>query len=244
MSVKVMSGVWADADVKGGTLLVLLALADFANDEGECWPSLDTLAHKARLSRSQTKSTVATLERDGFIEVDRGTGRETSRYRIVAGGGRKLTPSTDRQGVRNRPTNLRKLTPRGSESVDPLHSKEPSKNRHRTTTEPDAAVDGKVLAFQLYEETVGTLDPHVAQKIQEAIDEGWTEECQRHCFAAASEANARSWRYVAAIIREHKAHGCYAASPGGRGSSSGRGRSSGGPNLDASRQFAARASGG
>ena len=35
MSVKIMTRVWAHSQQKGGELLVMLALADFANDAGE-----------------------------------------------------------------------------------------------------------------------------------------------------------------------------------------------------------------
>jgi hypothetical protein len=46
MSVRVMSLVW-DADLPPSEKLVLLALADCANDEGHCWPSAATLARKS-----------------------------------------------------------------------------------------------------------------------------------------------------------------------------------------------------
>jgi hypothetical protein len=39
MSIKVMSQVWEHSTRKGTRLLLLLALADFANDEGICYPA-------------------------------------------------------------------------------------------------------------------------------------------------------------------------------------------------------------
>ena len=50
MSVKIMARVWAHSKTKDGKLLVMLALADFSNDTGECWPSIPVLAVKARLT--------------------------------------------------------------------------------------------------------------------------------------------------------------------------------------------------
>lgn len=75
------------------------------------------------------------------------------------------------------------------------------------------AIPHWVLAFQLYEQTIGTIDAHLAQKVQEALDDGWTDECQVHCFAEASEHNARNWKYVDAIRKRHKAEGCFASVP-------------------------------
>ena len=60
-----MSRVWAHSQQKGGELLVMLALADFANDAGEAWPSIPVLSEKARLSARQTQRVLNTLEAAG-----------------------------------------------------------------------------------------------------------------------------------------------------------------------------------
>src|SRR5262249_22305654 len=62
MSIKVMTRVWTHSQRKDGELLVMLALADFANDAGECWPSILTLAQKARLTERQTRRVLKRLE--------------------------------------------------------------------------------------------------------------------------------------------------------------------------------------
>ena len=49
-----MTRVWDESKQRGGALLVLLAIADFADDEGKAFPSVQTLAAKSRLSESQT----------------------------------------------------------------------------------------------------------------------------------------------------------------------------------------------
>ena len=56
-----MSQVWKHSKHAGGSLLVLLALADFANDEGICYPSQKTLAKKSRLSGRQVRRTVGEI---------------------------------------------------------------------------------------------------------------------------------------------------------------------------------------
>jgi DNA-binding MarR family transcriptional regulator len=60
--------VWKKAPYKGESLLAFLALADWASDEGHCWPKTTALALKARVSRSTAKRALAKLEADGFIE--------------------------------------------------------------------------------------------------------------------------------------------------------------------------------
>ncbi|MBI4524803.1 MAG: helix-turn-helix domain-containing protein [Deltaproteobacteria bacterium] len=74
MSIKVMSRVWAQSTRKDGELLVMLALADFANDGGESWPKIPTLAQKARLTERQTRRVLNTLEAAGEIRRVRSNG--------------------------------------------------------------------------------------------------------------------------------------------------------------------------
>lgn len=71
MSISIMSEIWSTSEQKGSGLLMLLALADFMDDEGKCWPKIDTLAKKTRLSRSQSMRLLAKLESEGEIIIDR-----------------------------------------------------------------------------------------------------------------------------------------------------------------------------
>jgi hypothetical protein len=85
MSNKLMSQIWSGAHVEGSSLLVLLALADFANDKDICWPSLPTLAQRARISERQAQRLVQKLADDGHIEImATGNGRRHSaRYKVT-----------------------------------------------------------------------------------------------------------------------------------------------------------------
>lgn len=83
MSVKVMARVWAHSQQKGGELLVMLALADFANDAGECWPSIRVLAQKARLSERQTRRVLNTLEASRELRRSRSNGGRNRRSHYV-----------------------------------------------------------------------------------------------------------------------------------------------------------------
>lgn len=47
--------------------LVLIKLADNANDLGECWPSYQHIADQCEISRSSVKNHIRELEKSGFV---------------------------------------------------------------------------------------------------------------------------------------------------------------------------------
>ncbi|WP_420406925.1 helix-turn-helix domain-containing protein [Hoeflea sp.] len=111
MSIFVTSQVWKSAPVKGSDLLVLLALSDFANDDGVCWPSMATIAEKARISERSAQRACRAMADSGLIEIEENSGpKGANRYRIIldaaprdggepAGkGGAKLSPPAEGEG--------------------------------------------------------------------------------------------------------------------------------------------------
>lgn len=87
MSVRVLSQVW-DSFPKGGTqLLALLALADWSDDDGRCWPSIKSIAFKIRVQERQAQRAVNQLIKDGFVTILRnkfgGAPGSTRQYKIV-----------------------------------------------------------------------------------------------------------------------------------------------------------------
>lgn len=84
MSIKAMTTVWENSKQKGNALLLLLALADHANDIMECFPSVDRLAFKTRMSRRNVQALAKQLVKDGEIEIDEQAGpKGCNLYRIV-----------------------------------------------------------------------------------------------------------------------------------------------------------------
>lgn len=84
MSFKVTNWVWARSESRNGARLVMLALADRADDDGFCWPSIDDLAERTRLSPRAVQKGIAALVKDGELKVENGGGRHRSnRYQIV-----------------------------------------------------------------------------------------------------------------------------------------------------------------
>lgn len=68
-------------DVSGSELLVLIALAEWANDDDECWPSHDSIAKRARVSRRQVIRLVQSLVSRGLVEVDQRR-QYSNKYRL------------------------------------------------------------------------------------------------------------------------------------------------------------------
>ena len=88
MSIRLMTWVWANSPYSGERLLLHLALADFANDDGVCFPSHGTLAKKARCSTGWVSQTIKQMIADSLIEIvePAGQGRgKVGRYRLLKG---------------------------------------------------------------------------------------------------------------------------------------------------------------
>ena len=47
--------------------LVLIMLADMADADGCCWPTIKTLAHKCGMSAAQTRKCISKLEKSRFV---------------------------------------------------------------------------------------------------------------------------------------------------------------------------------
>jgi Helix-turn-helix domain len=90
MSIRVMTNVWQFSTAAGTDLLVLLALADIADDNGECWPSVGYVARKCRIDPRTTQRRIRSLEKLGEVVVIVGGGKTrttgataSNRYRIT-----------------------------------------------------------------------------------------------------------------------------------------------------------------
>lgn len=75
MSVRVMAWVWDHGPSNGAERLVLLALADFCDDAGRCWPAMATIAAKACVTERGARNIVRRLEADGWLKTQVGRGR-------------------------------------------------------------------------------------------------------------------------------------------------------------------------
>ena len=114
MSIRVMSAVWSDMRIRSqAELLLLLALAAHARDDGVCWPSMRSIAAKARVDERSARRIVRRLAERGLITIieqggcDEDGRNVPNRYRVLAGetrqadGGTLCPPGgTVSQGIR------------------------------------------------------------------------------------------------------------------------------------------------
>jgi hypothetical protein len=69
MSIKYMT--WAfEQTLPGNVKIVLLALADNANDDGYCWPSQEVIAQKSSMTTRNLRRILDLLQERGFIRID------------------------------------------------------------------------------------------------------------------------------------------------------------------------------
>lgn len=102
MSIKVMSWVWENGPNDPTERLVLLALADFADDHGNCHPSMIGIGQKACVTERGARGIVRRLEADGWINVAIGGGRGgKSRYQILMQKPGTTNPETETRNVKN-----------------------------------------------------------------------------------------------------------------------------------------------
>ena len=76
MSVALMTLAWKSS-YPSGKKMVLLALCDNANDQGECFPSVSMLVEKCSMSERSVFNHIADLEKDGAIKRNNRAGRST-----------------------------------------------------------------------------------------------------------------------------------------------------------------------
>lgn len=106
MSIKVMTWVWAHSPAQGTDRLILLAIADSADDDGgNAWPSEATLADKAKVSERTVRRSIRSLEEMGVLTVEPHAGglpetrpdRRPNRYKVHMTTGQIDRADTERE---------------------------------------------------------------------------------------------------------------------------------------------------
>lgn len=153
MSVRVMSLVWERYPAGGSELLLMLALADFASDDGDrIYPSVATLSKKVRQSERNVQRLLRKLVKSGLLEIvgneHGGKGlatryhipieRVTSLHPLLA---ERVTPRVAKGDTQGR---------KGDTAMSPDPSVEPSKNRVCTHAAPECPHEQIVMLYHKY----------------------------------------------------------------------------------------------
>src|SRR5580693_7298704 len=64
-----MSAVWRIENLSHTEKLVLLCLADNANDDGVCWPAIDNIRKRCSLNKSTVSEVIHRLEAAGYLSI-------------------------------------------------------------------------------------------------------------------------------------------------------------------------------
>jgi len=146
-----MAQVWDTSPLEGRALLIELALADFANDEGLCWPAIETVARKGRCSESWVHQVIRDLRKRGRLQVMEGGGRgKTNLYVLKPDAGEKgvlETPLSDLKGAEDSAERVQSKAKR-------VHSTAP-----RTVIDPSIEPPIQDMAETLPFEPKGTVGP-------------------------------------------------------------------------------------
>lgn len=86
MSLTATRWAWSVTGLAAGSKLVLLALADHADDDGRCWPAQDRLSEMTGLSRATVQRSLVALEELDLLTREPGSGRRSTRYTLAVEG--------------------------------------------------------------------------------------------------------------------------------------------------------------
>lgn len=119
VSIAVSRRVWESSQHSGAAFTVLLALADYATDDGVAYPGIDALARKCRLSERTTQYAIGQLRDSGEIFVETGGGRHRTHRYII--GLSETVQSLHRNGSGGPDETVQSLHPITRETVQELH---------------------------------------------------------------------------------------------------------------------------
>lgn len=133
-----MSQVWDIEGIDSSECLVLIALADHADEQGRCYPSIGRLAKRTKLSDRGVQKVISRLIEKGFITVSPCAGQGGANLYTVTATPEPRSPLND-------------VHPRPTFTTPPNHVRETPEPRSpkpsRTTIEPSKVVSARAPSF-------------------------------------------------------------------------------------------------
>lgn len=185
MSIRVMSRVWEHSQHGGTELLLLLAVSDFANDDGIAWPSVARLAQKVRMSERGTQYIIQRTIDSGELLVKQGTGRRnTSTYAVLTG-----------LDAKNRSALVRKLT-KGARPAPFIKGANDDK-KGAIAIAPDPSLRATIIKSNHQEEGAGA--PATKKPVAELMDHSAVIAYRNECL---NTPNIEARRKIAAVVTD------------------------------------------
>lgn|GEM_PF-3261926 len=191
MSIRVMTWAWSLEELPRLETLVLLALADRADDDGICWPSVPELMRKARASDRSVKRALASLRHAGLIETSirsSQSGRVGNVYRLCVGA---TFSASDNQGAILAPSD---------EPVDNIPVDNPSLTRESTKGPKWPLAENEVLQGAIRGSqgaTCGPLLPYIEPPIEPPASQGRDLTCSEDGVAGNRQSKEEARQGVA-----------------------------------------------
>lgn len=142
MSTIIMSQCWPLDGMSIAQKAVLISLADNANDQGVCWPSIPTIARRVCASERAVQNAIKWLEQAKVVRANRANGRHTS-YMVTPAAyspPQEIHPRTECTGAGDSPAQEMHHTPAGNAGVPPQEMHQPPhqvpSNRNKPSREP------------------------------------------------------------------------------------------------------------
>lgn len=190
--------------------LVLIKLADNANDQGECWPSYQHIADQCEIGRSTVKLHIRELEKSGLVRREfrrKGELNQSNVFHLNLGGG---APDAPGGGAGDNPPRAGD-NPGGGAGAAPRtsHSSEPVKEPKPLSDQSATKADGFDRFWNLYPKKVKRKEALKAwQKLKPSVElqevlitalgkhcvsHDWTKEGGRYVPLPASWINGERW---------------------------------------------------
>lgn len=194
------------APIKATPKLVLLALCDCANDQGECYPSVPTLMEKCSAGERTIQDALTYLDREGYLRRDFRTGRSTVYW--IADPRTWRTPAAAAPPQIAHPTPAVPAPPPPQQphptpaDAAPITIKEPSvepSRKPKTAGKPSVSV-GELMAEGFSEELAAEFIAHKAELKAPLTARAWADHLAESRKAgwspvkAAEKVLARSWK--------------------------------------------------
>jgi hypothetical protein len=197
VSIKVQSYVWEHSKAKGSALLLLLAIADQAHDDGKgAYPGLERLANKCRQTVRNTQILIRKLEEIGELGVSYGTGPHGTNEYTIPMGGEKFSP-------------LKTSAPEGEKQVHQI-SPEPSLTIIKTLSQSETPESNTPTPRQTALETLeqvffrygGTMNPKLIEGFYRVFDANPDHPKERFAYSIKRLEETRSFFKAIDAYRE------------------------------------------